>query len=213
MSMKQFTFKSKCAILLEWRYWTPSRICLINWVASSSLRDSFWAKKSNSSPPETLQAHRSTVTVSSDNRKQGHSTALSQGGGCSSPGFLRYVCLWQRLTSILGVTSTSFLMIFSCSSTKFFEIWGNISSVNLTGQFSFVLIRPSTFPGPRCTQLGALWGTKQWNIWTSGTSHEAASVSSSYELTETWTPAFGVSGLCFFSKRRFVFSGSLHWPF
>lgn len=49
------TFRSKCVILLECRYWTPSRICLINWVASSSLRDSFWAKKSNSSPPDTLQ--------------------------------------------------------------------------------------------------------------------------------------------------------------
>lgn len=49
------TFRSKCAIFLECRYWTPLRICLMNSVASSSLSDSFWARKSKSSPPETLK--------------------------------------------------------------------------------------------------------------------------------------------------------------
>ena len=50
----QLTFRSRCTMLQECRYTTPSRICFRNPVASCSFRDSFWAKKSNSSPPDTL---------------------------------------------------------------------------------------------------------------------------------------------------------------
>ena len=48
---------------LEWRYWTPSRICLRNWVASSSDRDSFSARKSKSSPPDTSSRIRITSVL------------------------------------------------------------------------------------------------------------------------------------------------------
>lgn len=57
------TLRSKWAMRLEWRYWTPSKICLRNCVASSSVRDSFSARKSNSSPPDTSSRIRITSVL------------------------------------------------------------------------------------------------------------------------------------------------------
>lgn len=60
---KLLTLRSKWAMRFECRYWTPSRICLRNCVASSSVRDSFSARKSNNSPPDTSSKIRITSVL------------------------------------------------------------------------------------------------------------------------------------------------------
>lgn len=48
------TLRSRCAVLWVWRCCTPSRICLMKKLASSSVSLSRSAMKSNSSPPRSL---------------------------------------------------------------------------------------------------------------------------------------------------------------
>ena len=49
------TLRSRCAVLWVWRCCTPSSICLMKKLASSSVSRSRSAMKSNSSPPRSLR--------------------------------------------------------------------------------------------------------------------------------------------------------------